>query len=48
MTQVQGCEASEGWEEEEAEVALYEPAAAAAGLGAPRGAEAVAPREPSP
>ena len=42
MTQVQGWEA-EDWEEEEAELALHEPAAAAAGAVAPHVAEAEAP-----
>ena len=36
MTQVQGWEEEEEWEEEEAELALHEPAAAAAGAVAPR------------
>ena len=43
MTQVQGWEEEEEWEEEEAELALHEPAAAAAGAVAPHVAEAVGP-----
>ena len=43
---MQGWEEEEEWEEEEAELALHEPAAAAAGAVAPHVAEAVAPRAP--